>query len=1025
MSNDSEVKVFARFRPLNAREKEEQNDRIKFAFSSDHKSVHMGFQLANQHGASSEKKMDFACDRVFDMDSTQEEVFDELAKGMVEEVVKGYNATIFAYGQTGSGKTHCMFGPSKKKSELGIIPRSADHLFEVLRADPDVVEATIKISLLEIYNETIKDLFLPKDEPLKIRETPLGASYVAGLHEEYVANGEELMALLEIGSANRATSATMMNKASSRSHCVLIVVVSTKTRDGSVRTGKLNLADLAGSEKVKATGATGQTLSEAKKINSSLSALGNCIHALTDEHRSHVPYRDSKLTYLLKDSLGGNTKTALIVACSPAARNGEETYGTLQFAQRAKLVKNNVSVNSELSVSQLTEMVESLKKQIAELKSNNPDASAEIIEKLKTERDSLIADLTTSKDEKSKIEEEFKNYKAHVQKHWTECDTAIKRQASALKRPPSMSRAPSAMRTNALLSPRQHDMVLSPSSYNAQPPGDNFDPATPLPSSTSSTTENLIAIENPASPTPKTSSSPTTSEPPPSSSVSASPASSSSVSSAPASQATTIISQFSNTEEIPKSLTPKAGNDSTAPQNIGIEKSVGTDPANVSESTSNTVSVSEQTNVSGDSSRESVTQTTAKEQQNTEEVNVEEKEACLERKVSDSDAGDDDSEIKNGEHTQDKELSEFEEQALLEDADLEPAQVGDVGELLSANVRLEKENETLKMRVIELNRQVLEMKLRHSEDAPKIIKPITQAENISAIDIIQGKHVVDMALEERLDPIVQVTVRSCGASMDLASAALINKANNFLQRWKWLKSSHIQNLRHHWVELDLGEAGFVLVQKHPNGNITADFTTDAGKVRELALDVAGIHCRHSAAFEDVAVEGEVKDLTLTVSDVILQVKKQPPKYRSLTINSKDFAFQIFKWCKQAGKKINKSQPSPMMKLQLLSPDRRNSLSLLTNRKNSLAETMGISAFLSDSAGTSPSHSANSTTNSANSTSNDIPPTDVNSASQETADNPVILHTAVSESVELRSVEEPNQNIQPQSPHNEPRHESMN
>jgi len=216
------------------------------------------------------KELDFAADRIFKTDSTQEEVFDEMARPMVEEVIKGYNATIFAYGQTGSGKTHGMFGPSKKKSELGVIPRSADHIFEVLAQDPEIAEATIKISVLEIYRENVKDLFVPSENSLKIREAPSGASYVAGIHEEYVTSGEELMALLEIAQKNRATASTNMNATSSRSHCVLIITVTTKTRDGTVRVGKLNLADLAGSEKVKSTGATGQTLKEAQMINQSL-----------------------------------------------------------------------------------------------------------------------------------------------------------------------------------------------------------------------------------------------------------------------------------------------------------------------------------------------------------------------------------------------------------------------------------------------------------------------------------------------------------------------------------------------------------------------------------------------------------------------------------------------------------------------------------------------------------------------------------------------------------------------------------
>jgi len=412
---EQSVKVYARFRPLNQREQTLQTDSdIKFDFAPDGKGLKMTYHQASGTGGSQVKELDFAADRIFKMDATQEEVFEEMARPLVEEVIKGYNATIFAYGQTGSGKTHGMFGPSKKKNELGVIPRSADHIFEVLAQDPEIAEATIKISVLEIYMENVKDLFVPSATSLKVREAPSGASYVAGIHEEYVTSGEELMALLEIAQKNRATASTNMNATSSRSHCVLIITVTTKTRDGTVRVGKLNLADLAGSEKVKSTGATGQTLKEAQMINQSLSALGNCINALTDANRSHVPFRDSQLTFLLKDSLGGNTKTALMVACSPAAINGEETYGTLKFAQRAKMVQNTVSVNAEMSVAQLKEVVESLQKQIVDLKTSNPDRSAEALAEMTKQRDGLITELRMMTEARNKAVQELETFKTEI-----------------------------------------------------------------------------------------------------------------------------------------------------------------------------------------------------------------------------------------------------------------------------------------------------------------------------------------------------------------------------------------------------------------------------------------------------------------------------------------------------------------------------------------------------------------------------------------------------------------------------------
>lgn len=415
MPEETSVKVYARFRPLNQREQTLQTDSdIKFDFAPDGKNMKMTYNQVSSSGASQTKELDFAADRIFKMDATQEEVFDEMARPMVEEVIKGYNATIFAYGQTGSGKTHGMFGPSKKKHELGVIPRSADYIFEVLSQDPEIAEATIKISVLEIYREEVKDLLVPSKTALKIRETPSGASYVAGIHEEYVTSGEDLMSFLEIAQNHRAVASTGMNNVSSRSHCVLVITVSTTTRDGTVRVGKLNLADLAGSEKVKSTGATGQTLKEAQMINQSLSALGNCINALTDSSRSHVPFRDSQLTFLLKDSLGGNTKTALMVACSPAAINGEETYGTLKFAQRAKMVQNTVSVNAEMSVAQLKEQVEALQKQIQDMKTQNPDHNAEALADMTKQRDALAAELRTVTEAKNKAVQELQIFKDEI-----------------------------------------------------------------------------------------------------------------------------------------------------------------------------------------------------------------------------------------------------------------------------------------------------------------------------------------------------------------------------------------------------------------------------------------------------------------------------------------------------------------------------------------------------------------------------------------------------------------------------------
>ena len=189
--------------------------------------------------------------------------------------------------------------------------------------------------------------------------------YVQGLSDEYVSSAADIMALLAIGEKHRTVAATDMNEVSSRSHSVLIIVVTQKLKDGSTRIGKLNMADLAGSERIERTNATGVTLEEAKMINQSLSALGNCINALTDSKRTHIPFRDSTLTFLLKDSLGGNTKTTLLVCCSGEESDVPETLSTLNFAKRAKKIKNQVSVNTVMGVKELTAMVDGLKRELA------------------------------------------------------------------------------------------------------------------------------------------------------------------------------------------------------------------------------------------------------------------------------------------------------------------------------------------------------------------------------------------------------------------------------------------------------------------------------------------------------------------------------------------------------------------------------------------------------------------------------------------------------------------------------------
>lgn len=234
----------------------------------------------------------------------------------------------------------------------GIIPRACSRIFDYVRKT-DSVEFSVTCSFLEIYKEVIRDLLDPTKDNLKVRETPTRGVWVEGLSERPVKSEGDVINLLKEGEQYRSVAATLMNATSSRSHSLFIISVIQKARNGTTKIGKLNLADLAGSEKVNKTGAVGETLEEAKKINQSLSALGNCINALTKARRTHVPYRDSKLTHVLKESLGGNAKTTLLIACSPHTFNLDETISTLRFGQRAKSIKNKVRVNQQRSVQEL------------------------------------------------------------------------------------------------------------------------------------------------------------------------------------------------------------------------------------------------------------------------------------------------------------------------------------------------------------------------------------------------------------------------------------------------------------------------------------------------------------------------------------------------------------------------------------------------------------------------------------------------------------------------------------------------
>lgn len=289
------------------------------------------------------------------MNSRQSDVFEFSIKHTVDDILNGYNGCVFAYGQTGAGKSFTMMGGDIDNEVLkGIIPRIVEQIFASILISPGNIEYTVRVSYMEIYMERIRDLLNPANDNLPVHEEKNRGVYVKGLLEIYVSSVQEVYEVMRRGGSARAVAATNMNQESSRSHSIFVIQINQKNVEtGSQKAGYLYLVDLAGSEKVGKTGASGQTLEEAKKINKSLSALGMVINALTDGKSTHVPYRDSKLTRILQESLGGNSRTTLIINCSPSSYNDDETLSTLRFGMRAKSIKNKAKINAELSPAEL------------------------------------------------------------------------------------------------------------------------------------------------------------------------------------------------------------------------------------------------------------------------------------------------------------------------------------------------------------------------------------------------------------------------------------------------------------------------------------------------------------------------------------------------------------------------------------------------------------------------------------------------------------------------------------------------
>ncbi|XP_042359256.1 kinesin-like protein KIF3C isoform X1 [Plectropomus leopardus] len=344
------VKVVVRCRPLN--QKEESNGPAGGIVQMD---LRLGqVILRNPRAPASEPQKTFTFDAVYDANSKQRDLYDESVRPLIDSVLAGFNGTIFAYGQTGTGKTYTMQGAWLDPEKRGVIPNAFDHIFTHISRSQSDKQYLVRASYLEIYLEEVRDLLDPNHgsaRALELRESPESGVYVRDLTSCVCKSIKEIEEVMNVGNQARAVGATDMNEHSSRSHALFLITVecSQPGPDGRkhIRVGRLNLVDLAGSERQAKTGVQGERLKEAAKINLSLSALGNVISALADGRSGHVPYRDSKLTRLLQDSLGGNAKTVMVATLGPAPQHYDETLTTLRYANRAKNIQNQPRVNED------------------------------------------------------------------------------------------------------------------------------------------------------------------------------------------------------------------------------------------------------------------------------------------------------------------------------------------------------------------------------------------------------------------------------------------------------------------------------------------------------------------------------------------------------------------------------------------------------------------------------------------------------------------------------------------------------
>ncbi|XP_075693841.1 kinesin-like protein KIF18A isoform X2 [Rhinoderma darwinii] len=379
----SHVRVVVRVRPPNEKEKlanftnvVQVVDKHILVFDPKVEEVNFFHSRSAAHRDISKRKskdLKFVFDGIFDENSTQQEVFEQTTKVVLDGVLNGYNSTVLAYGATGAGKTHTMLG---SPGHPGVMYLTMMDLYNRIESMKEEKVCNVAVSYLEVYNEQIRDLFA-NSGPLAVREDAQKGVVVQGLTLHQPSSAENILQLLDCGNKNRTQHPTDMNATSSRSHAVFQIYLRQQDKSVSInqniRIAKMSLIDLAGSERASATNSKGDRLREGTNINRSLLALGNVINALADPKtkKQHIPYRNSKLTRLLKDSLGGNCHTIMIAAVSPSSVSYDDTYNTLKYANRAKDIKSAVKsnvVSLDSHISQYAKICEQQKKEIAMLK---------------------------------------------------------------------------------------------------------------------------------------------------------------------------------------------------------------------------------------------------------------------------------------------------------------------------------------------------------------------------------------------------------------------------------------------------------------------------------------------------------------------------------------------------------------------------------------------------------------------------------------------------------------------------------